>query len=231
MTRILVGVVISAAALTVAFAGLVRADDKQPTGPTLDERQDWMLERFGDEGIDADEDGTVTQEEMRTFFARKHGEGTRGEGEHAWRGMRGQWGKHGGSGENSRWGKHPFGRRGMEGHQGDRMHRLGMTLHHLEVFAAETPPEQFDIAGHGEADLDGDGELSQTEWQTFAQGKRSEILSRLASHLPDADSDSDGTLNDEELEAVIARFLSPGDWQRASSPLYGSPEVIGGREV
>ncbi len=212
MIRIMVSVVISAATLTVAFAGLVRADDKQPTGQMTDERQAWLLERLGDEGIDADGDGTLTREEVRAFFAKKHGEGTRGDGEHAWRGKHGQWGEHGQwgkqdrSGEHSRWGKHPFGRRGMEGHQGDKMHRLGMTLHHLDVFAAETPPEQFDIAGHEEADLDGDGELSQTEWQTFAQGKRSEILSRLASRLPDADGDSDGTLNDEELEAVIAKF-------------------------
>jgi hypothetical protein len=83
---------------------------------------------------------------------------------------------------------------------------MGMALRHLGLLSAEAPPAEFTLARHPEADTDGDGQLSQAEWQAFATEKRAEILARLANHLPNADADGDGTLGEAELDAVKVRF-------------------------
>ena len=43
-----------------------------------------------------------------------------------------------------------------------------MMLHHLEMLEGATPPAQFDLARHPEADTDGDGAVSDAEWTAFA---------------------------------------------------------------
>lgn len=168
--------------VALAITGVVRAGDGPTNRPLPEQRQQRLLERFEDKGIDADEDGTLTREEVRAFFADRSRDGRR-----------------------SRLGDRHRGH-GKEGSPAEKMHRLGMTLHHIEVYSASTPPQHFDLTKHLRADLDRDGQLSNAEWRAFAQEKRDEIITRLARQLPDADSDGDGTLDAEELQAVESSF-------------------------
>jgi len=165
---------LSAAAMALAFANTVQADLGRRDRPVAEERHARLLERFADDGIDADADGTLTREEVRTFFEARRGDGD-------WRACHGD-----------------------KGPRGGKTHRLGMALRHLELLSAEAPPADFDLTRHPDVDTDGDGQVSQAEWDAFRAQKRSEILARLAARLPDADADGDGTLNDVELDAVKA---------------------------
>ncbi len=168
--------------VALAITGVIRAEERDPNEPIPEQRQDRLLERFGEKGIDADEDGTLTREEVRAFFADRPRDGRRGGLDLHNRGL------------------------GKRGNHEGKMHRLAMTLHHIELFSASTPPEHFDLTKHLEADLDRDGQLSNAEWRAFAQEKRDEIITRLARRMPDADGDGDGTLNAEELQAVESRL-------------------------
>ncbi|MCP4593510.1 MAG: hypothetical protein GY842_22460 [bacterium] len=184
MNRVLKSVLLPVLAVSVMVTGTVWADEEQANAPLDQERQSRLLERFGDKGIDADGDGALTRDEVRTFFAEMRGERRR---DH--RGERG------------------FEGRGFGPHDRGPMGRVGMALHHLELLSGETPPEQFDLAKHSDADADGDGQLSDAEWQAFSEAKRAEILARLAKRHAEADADGDGTLTDAELETVKVKFL------------------------
>ena len=121
-----------------------------------DEKQTKLIEQFGGEGIDANKDGTLTRDEVHTFFAAKHpGKGFDGQG---CRGMKGR----GGHGEKKR------GYRGKRGGGPGGMHRVGRMLEHIEKLSAPTPPADFDLQKFPEADLDGNGERSDGEWTAFA---------------------------------------------------------------
>ncbi|MGD2110355.1 MAG: hypothetical protein PVI86_13320 [Phycisphaerae bacterium] len=183
-TRVLGGV----ALVLLAGVGVARAGEVQPLPPLAEEHQALLMERFGDDGIDADGDGTVTHEEARAFFMERHGDVD----------------AHPGFGP----GAHRFGPCGGKAHGAGGFHRLGRTLHHLRVLEAATPPEHFTIERHGEADLDEDGELSDEEWQAFAAARREEILARMAERIPDADVDEDGTLSADELDVITLEFLA-----------------------
>ena len=65
-----VGILTAVTAVTslVMFASTALADD-EPGRPIPEARQEKMLEQYGDEGIDANGDGVLTREEVRTFFA------------------------------------------------------------------------------------------------------------------------------------------------------------------
>jgi len=174
-------VLMPAAMLSLVSLATARAGHGQELPPLDTEHQARLLERFGDEGIDADGDGVLTHEEARAFFQERFG------------GI--DLDAHGG---------HGFGRhRGMRGPDG-RMHRLGRSLRHLDILESETPPDQFTVKRHPEADLNGDGELSDEEWLSFARERRNEIVARLAKRFPAADADGDGTLSADELEVVKA---------------------------
>ena len=185
MSRTLRTLVVPVFSLSVTFASAALADDETDR-PLCDERQTWLLERFGDQGIDADADGTLTRVEVRAFFADQRGDG-----------FRGKQGKHGMKG---------CGHRGMRGRDPGPKGRVGGLLHRLETLNAETPPAEFDLARFPEADLDGNSELSESEWTTFAEQARERILARLARHVPGADADEDGAISAEELAALRAEF-------------------------
>jgi|GEM_PF-1661652 len=189
--RLRIGVMTIAAlvfGVGASFAGVV------PQQKPSEERQAKLLERFGDQGIDANKDGELTREEVMAFFAdfegggfgRAHREGFRGHGMgRGHRGMRG-----GGPG-------HPgMGRRG------------GSLLQRLEGLDSETAPEHFTIERFPKADVDGDGTLSDAEWTQFASEKRDQILSRVLQRFPDADTDGDGVLGAEELAALKAAQMA-----------------------
>lgn len=174
-------VLLPAAMLSLTCLSMGRADDGQNLPPLDTEHQARLLERFGDDGIDGDGDGVLTHEEARAFFQERFGEM--------------DIDARGGPG----FGRHD-GRRGP----GERMRRLGKVLHHLEMLESGTPPAQFTIERHPEADVDADGVVSDEEWLMFASERRAEILTRLVKRFPGADADGDGTLNAEELELVKA---------------------------
>ncbi len=94
----------------------------------------------------------------------------------------------------------------LQGHaKGAMGGRLGGIFEHLEKLSAETPPPHFDLARFPEADLDGDGTLSDGEWQTFAEQGRERLLARLTARAPEADADQDGVISEAELAALKAK--------------------------
>ena len=157
-------------------------------GPPISEAKlQRLLEKFGDEGIDANGDGTLTPEEAHAFLADKHPEG-----------MRGMCSKHGRHGMKGR-GLH--GRMGM-GPKGG----FGRLLKHLELLNAETPPEDFDLTRFPRADVDGNGELSNSEWTAFTDRARERVLARITTRFPDADANNNGRLDDAEIEALKVKI-------------------------
>ena len=175
-----------------------------PNGAVPEAKQARLLERFGDEGIDADRDGTLTRDEVETFFAtndlpcekgRFRKGDSKGWGHAEMRGRGGPGGRHRGPD-----GPH----RGLGGPHRGPGGRLGMMLHRLERLSGAAPPPRFDLARFPEADSDGDGILSETEWTEFAGLQRQRLLERLAERVPLADADNDGVLSDAELAAIRA---------------------------
>ncbi len=194
MSRTLQNLVVPALALVVTCAsGALAADETDR--PIVCDRQTRLLERFGDQGIDADGDGTLTRDEVHAFFADRHPDctsgkpGKKGCGHHGMKGC-GHYGMRG------------YEYYGMKGDGGGPQDRMCRPLQRLEMLNAETPPAEFDLARFPEADLDGDGQLSDSEWTTFAEQARGRVLARLLAHMPEADADGDGTLNEVELAAL-----------------------------
>ena len=132
---------------TLAIGGSLSLAGEAPAGARCDERQAKLLERFGDQGIDGNEDGTLTRDEIMAFFADFDGGG---------------FGKERGEGH----GKGPHGRgmgrqhRGM-GRGGPPHHGPGRRgpslLERYEALGSETPPEHFNLDRAPDADLNGDG--------------------------------------------------------------------------
>ena len=179
-----INVVVPALALSVMLTAVAFACDEK-NGVIPDEKQTKLIEQFGGEGIDANKDGTLTRDEVHTFFAAKHpGKWFDGQG---CRGMKGR------------------GYRGKRGGGPGGMHRVGRMLEHIEKLSAQTPPADFDLQKFPEADLDGNGELSDSEWTAFAENARERTLERLAMRIPEADVDEDGTISEAELAALVAR--------------------------
>lgn len=159
--------------LTMLFCGALTTNAAEPTGQR--DRNARLLERFGDEGIDADGDGIVSRDEARAFFQDK-GIG-RGHG------RRGGFGRHDrGSGHGPRDGRGPL-----------------RALWRLEQLDADTPPEQFDLNRVPQADTDGDGVLSDAEWQAFAAAAKDKLIAQIAERHPEIDMDDDGVISDAEL--------------------------------
>ncbi|MFQ5805434.1 MAG: EF-hand domain-containing protein [Phycisphaerae bacterium] len=188
MTKKLMNTFVAAtAALCMVFVGAVFASD-DPAKPISTDRQANLLEKFGDQGIDADSDGVLTHAEVKAFFAQKHHRG--GACAH---GAKGGWhhGMMGGMGHGIKGGMHH-----------GAMGKVDMLLRHLTKLDAKSVPADFNVARHPQADADGDGEVSDEEWLAFAEQARVRMLGRLLSHAPEADTDADGKLSEEELAAL-----------------------------
>lgn len=149
-------------------------------------RSERLLEKFGDQGIDADGDGVVSRDEAEAFFKGKfpgRADGTRAR--RAGRGFR-----HGG--------KRGLGRGPGSGGKGAPMWGA---LQRLEMLDSETPPTDFDLDRFPGADTDGDGVLSDSEWAAFAEKARSRIINMLLDRHPELDANDDGDVSDEEITA------------------------------
>ncbi len=142
-------------------------------------RQAALLEMFADEGIDANEDGALSRREIGAFFGvegRKAGARGRGHGMHKGRGKPGMMRGHGPHGDS-----------------------VGGILRHMERLDAETAPARFPLERHLEADVDGDGVLSDAEWSAFAVVARERFLGELLNVAPEADANEDGAIDEAEL--------------------------------
>ena len=193
---------------TLFFVGTAVAAP-QSDEPLSAERQERLLDRFGEQGIDANADGILTTEEVVVFFADrprgpKGGEGMRGKGRPGCKGGEGMRG-------NGRPGEMPP--RGA--HRG-----LGL-LHSLDILGAVAPPETFTAAVVPAADTDADGQLSAEEWQAFAKPKYDRIIEELAKHHPELDADDNGTISPEEL----ATFKSERTAQIRARMVERNPEA------
>jgi len=199
--------VLAAAASGTVWAGEPEEKGDKVRGELPQEKQEQLLERFGDQGIDADGDGTLTHEEVRAFLKER-----RGDGEHGKRGRHGPGGpKRGRRGpatvDNL---LEPAGyRRRRSDH--DRHRR---TCRHYQ-------PADMDSRRMRRMDQDGDGEVSQEEWTASAEKARQRTLKRLAEIAPEADANGDGTISDEELAA----FRTAHDAKQRERILKEHPEA------
>ncbi len=186
----------------------------QEGGAVPEDIQTRLLERFGNDGIDADGDGTLTHTEVRSFFEamRANGDGP-GAGRRGGPPHDGPFCGRGGPGGAGRGpGPGPMGHGPMgHGPMGPGMGGpppIAMMLEHLERLDAETAPSGFPLERFPDADTDGDGELSDAEWLAFAATARERLLDHLLRVAPAADANDDGVLDDAELEALEAEVLA-----------------------
>ncbi len=187
-----VAMLLLAGVVMAAFVGAAYAGD-EGTGQTIPpERQAKLMAKFGDRGIDANEDGVLTRDEVHAFFAEMHGNG-----------MKPGCGGQGKGGP----GLAGFGPCGGQG-PGATVHHVGMALTYLDVLSQDAPPDGFNATTHPYVDTDGDGQLSNDEWKAFAEKKRNGIVEMILTQHPELDKDGDKTLNDEELDAVHVMFRS-----------------------
>ncbi len=186
--------ILAALAVSAWGAGTVLADDESQPIPQA--RQDRLLEKFGDQGIDANSDGQLTAEEVEKFFADRP---ALGKGPHHMRG-RGAGRRFGGGRFGGRWDGM------MPPVAGGPFGEVGRLLAHLEKLNSQVVPAWFTLERFPEADQDGDGTLSAEEWSAFATQQRERLLAELIEQVPEADSDKNGVLSEQELGAVAAQL-------------------------
>lgn len=158
-----------------------------------EERRAKLLEKYADEGIDADGDGVLSDDEIKAF-REEHRQ------DQADRPNRGR------KGPGDRAGRRDFAPFGRSGDTAGPM--VGMALARLEVLAQPTPPEGFSLERFPEADADDDGMLSNEEWITFAGEARTKLIARLDNAIDTLDADDDGAVSDEELAALRAEHVA-----------------------
>ena len=144
------------------------------------DKQAQLLERFGDDGIDANDDGVLTRDEVRDFMKESGLDFGRGRGG-----------------------------RGPGGFGGPPSDRGGLfMIHRLEALQSDTPPDDLQVGRFPGLDADGDGTVSDAEWQAFAEKATSRLTERVLKQFPDADADGDGALSAEELSALKASQIA-----------------------
>jgi Ca2+-binding EF-hand superfamily protein len=160
-----------------------------------DERRAKMLERFADEGIDADGDGQLSDNEIRAFRKEHRGDRGKGKGDRPNHARR--------EGRRRGRGIAPLGRSGDVGSRG-----IGFALARLEVLNQQTAPVHFSLERFPEADADENGTLTDEEWLTFAGEARNRLVARLDNAIDTLDADEDGQVSDEELAALRTEHVN-----------------------
>ncbi|MCG3132090.1 MAG: hypothetical protein FLDDKLPJ_02901 [Phycisphaerae bacterium] len=239
-TTWLMAPVLAAWAVFALGGGAVRAQEKQEGAPAdnpppqrpaaraqidLDqpvpaERAKALLEQYGEEGIDANADGTLTRREVFEFY-RKKGlplPGRPGEG-----------GPGGGPG---RFGP---GRPGPDGpfQMLEAFERL------LRLESGKVAPERV-LNAFPRADRDQNGQLSEEEMKAALDRLRQQALERLLEVQPQVDADKDGKVSDEEFaafkETTLARlaervFASQPEADKDRDGKFSEEEFLAWREA
>jgi len=169
--------------------------------PISERQQTQLLEKYGDDGIDADGDGVLSRGEVTTFFkAHPDLRSARQEG------MQGDWrgGRKGGD-------RGAFGRgRGGDFERGDRFGRRARggsvygILQELDKLSPEEVPDNDILERRPRLDTNDDGQLSADEWVVFVEKRRGQLLVRLLKIAPEIDTDGDEEISDEELQVFKA---------------------------
>ncbi len=149
--------------------------------PLTEEKKKDLLERFGDQGIDANSDGALTDKEVREFFADKGHRCKKGESK----------------GE----AHHP--KKAHQKHAWQPAH----ALHLLDMLESPAMPEKLTAKQLPEADTNGDGQISKEEWNAIVQKRKQETLGYLVKRVSGIDADGDGKLSSEELAAFKTKQL------------------------
>lgn len=112
-------------------------------------------------------------------------------------------------------GKGPRRDRGERGERGVRGERFGQGgpgamaarlaghMAMLDLLLSETAPIGFTIEDFPDADTDGDGVLSDTEWQSFAADRKAKMTAMILRRDPSVDADASGEIDDAELAAFV----------------------------
>ncbi len=177
------------------------AADDQADKPIPEKKQTRLLEKYGDDGIDADGDGVLTRGEVTTFF--KANPDLRPARQEGMRGGRRGGRKGGGPGA--------FGRgRGGDFERGDRFGRRARggsvygILQELDKLNPEEVPDNDILERRPRLDTNGDGQLGADEWAAFVEKRRGQLLDKLLKIAPDIDTDGDEEISDEELQVFKA---------------------------
>ncbi|GMU22443.1 MAG: hypothetical protein AMXMBFR13_25290 [Phycisphaerae bacterium] len=176
------------AVLLMGFSGrAVAADDR----PVPEAKKAQLLERFP--GIDANQDGQLTRQEAKAFFASRKAGARRGGA--APPDQPGQPPKTDEVGRRSRKGPGAAG-----GTAGDP--KVGGQ-------AGAKPPNAGEfLARFPDADTNQDGRLAPEELRAYFRSHGAEMRAELLKRRPEVDSDGDGTLSDEEFRAARRDFMS-----------------------
>ncbi len=111
-------------------------------------------------------------------------------------------------------------RHGTKRHrQGGMMGQVSMVLRHIETLDGRSAPADFSLERHPEADANGDGQVGDSEWLTFAEQARPRLLARLLTRAPQADGDGDVTIGEKELATFKSgRFAKHREHVLANNP-------------
>ena len=173
--------VVATAACAVASVGVVFATG-EPTEPILAAKHAKLLESFGDQGIDADSDGVLIHEEIKAFFAAKHGHGEA---------------RKTGCME----GKHHGMKECCPGGMKEGTHHGIMGRMEYGKMADEQRAKMLEH--HPAADTDSDGVFSEAEFEAFRAQRMEERRAMVMEHHPEADTDGDGTLSEDEMRVFV----------------------------
>ena len=201
------------------------AADDQADKPIPEEKQTQLLEQFGDDGIDADSDGVLTQGEVSKFFRenpdlrRTRQEGLRRGGRKGGGlafGILGQLDKLDPE-------KVPdndiLENRPRLDTNGDGQLSADEWAAHVEKRRAQLLDKLLKIAP--EIDADGDEQVSDQELKVFKAAKEAEHRARMLKRHPEADLDGNGELSKEEFEAFQAQLKA----ERLQKLLERAPEL------
>jgi len=203
----MISTVVLAGGAWLLGAGLVTGGENDPIPK---DRQEKLLQKYPE--ADANDDGTLTRQELRQYWQAHRGEG--------WTGRQGWAGR-------SRPGRrgHRPGFGGMFGPQGGPP-------------PADSPIVQRLLRRHPELDADGDGTLSPEEWQAAREklgpppGRPPMVrhagmimaLNALLDHFDKADADGNGQLSRKEIAQMKKKLAAEGP------AAFGPPRgMMGGR--
>lgn len=204
ISRITLPLLALAGGLSVT-ATTARAREAQPVPEDVQQR---LLDRFGDDGIDANADGVLTRQEIRTFIHDEFGDVGAPRFAHA--GRRRGFGR----------GQDPI---------GDALRmidRIDAKLAETQITDSTEDAETTDtlmatdkpargermrarlivrlIEMAPEADANGDGTLDAQELADLRAAHQERVRSFILDRHPEADTDGDGVLSDEEFDVFVA---------------------------